>query len=229
MNDTAAGKIVGGIAIACVLKLSTSVDDLIWFSPFLALCESNAERWKCSLIYVIVCSIVVSGAIVVAYAANFGFTVLLGAVGNDGTGYWDAARILSLVAAISIFGYAMKELKEWLEEGNKLPTAAFIKGKVFGCWNSDEADKLTSVVAADSLSASEVQMSAVEVFRSELARTEFQVDISATSPLAAGADAEAARPPVSEEAADAQPGTDPEAERLTQDGGEAINIKCGCS
>ena len=45
------GALVGGTVLACALKLTTSVDDLIWFSPFLALCKDNTERFL-SLIHI---------------------------------------------------------------------------------------------------------------------------------------------------------------------------------
>jgi len=35
----------------------------------------------------------------------------LGAAGNDGTGYWDAARVLSLMASVAIGIFAAKEFK----------------------------------------------------------------------------------------------------------------------
>ena len=117
------GALVGGTVLACALKLTTSVDDLIWFSPFLALCKDNTERFKCCVIYAIVCLIVTFGALTVAYLADMGFSALLGAAGNDGEGYWDSARILSLVAAVAIGAYAGKEYREWAEEDeNRLPT-----------------------------------------------------------------------------------------------------------
>lgn len=119
------GHFFTGTAIACVLKLTTSVDDLIWFSPFLALCSSNAERLKCSLIYAGVCLIVTFGAIAIAFLANLGFGAVLSAAGNDGSGYWDAARVLSLVASVAIGAFAAKELQDWkAEEGNELPSWA---------------------------------------------------------------------------------------------------------
>lgn len=128
------GAFVGGTVLACALKLTTSVDDLIWFSPFLALCKDNQERFKCCIIYAIVCFIVTIGALTIAYLADLGFTAILGAAGNDGDGYWDSARILSLVAAVAIGAYAGKEYREWVEdEENRLPTAAESLAAIKSC------------------------------------------------------------------------------------------------
>ena len=116
--------LIGGTVLGCALKLTTSVDDLIWFSPFLALCKDNAERVKCCIIYSFVCLIVTFGAVAIAYLADVGFTAILNSSGSDND-YWDSARILSIIAAVAIGAYAAKEYREWIEEeDNKLPSFA---------------------------------------------------------------------------------------------------------
>ena len=118
------GALIGGTVLGCSLKLKTLVDDLIWFSPFLALCKDNAERVKCCIIYSFVCLIVTFGAVAIAYLADVGFTAILNSSGSDND-YWDSARILSIIAAVAIGAYAAKEYREWIEEeDNKLPSFA---------------------------------------------------------------------------------------------------------
>ena len=118
------GALIGGTVLGCALKLTTSVDDLIWFSPFLALCKDNAERVKCCIIYSFVCLIATFGAVAIAYLADVGFTAILNSSSSDND-YWDSARILSIVAAVAIGAYAAKEYREWIEEeDNKLPSFA---------------------------------------------------------------------------------------------------------
>ena len=127
------GALIGGTVLGCALKLTTSVDDLIWFSPFLALCKDNAERVKCCIIYSCVCLIVTFGAVTIAYLADVGFTAILNSAGSDND-YWDSARILSIVAAVAIGAYAAKEYREWIEEeDNKLLSFAEVTKALKSC------------------------------------------------------------------------------------------------
>ena len=63
--------------VAILLKFTTSIDDLIWFSPFLALCDTTEGKLRFCSIYVGVCMLTTVIAVLVASAANFGFDAIL--------------------------------------------------------------------------------------------------------------------------------------------------------
>eukprot|EP00592_Proboscia_alata_P022347 CAMPEP_0194409602 /NCGR_PEP_ID=MMETSP0176-20130528/7471_1 /TAXON_ID=216777 /ORGANISM="Proboscia alata, Strain PI-D3" /LENGTH=368 /DNA_ID=CAMNT_0039210311 /DNA_START=148 /DNA_END=1254 /DNA_ORIENTATION=- len=118
-------KFFRGALVAILLKFTTSIDDLIWFSPFLALCDTTEEKLRFCSIYVGVCMLTTVIAVLVASAANYGFDAIL-SWHDDGEDevdeYWDASKILCIIAFFFIFGVAIKEFFEWKkEEGNDLP------------------------------------------------------------------------------------------------------------
>lgn len=119
---------LAGVGASFILKLTTSVDDLFWFSPFLAMSKSTAGKTKSCVVYLSVCLLVSVAAIGIAEAAEVGFEAAISALGgggddNDGEGgeggsdpFWDASRILSFVASAIIGAYAFAEYRSWLRE-----------------------------------------------------------------------------------------------------------------
>lgn len=130
-----AGSFLAGVGASFLLKLATSVDDLIWFSPFLALSQSRAEKVRFSAIYLLVCVLVATAALGLARAAAAGFDLAANAIasatpdadaawedGEEARGFWDAARILGASAAAVVFVHALVELRDWLREGHEFPS-----------------------------------------------------------------------------------------------------------
>lgn len=123
---------LAGVSASFLLKLTTSVDDLVWFSPFLAMSTSTPQRLKYCCVYAVVCVIVAVAALCLARAAELGFDAAASAIaGDDGdndndgermSSFWDASTVLSLFASAIIFIYALVELRGWINEGNELPS-----------------------------------------------------------------------------------------------------------
>ena len=119
-----------GTAMFFVLKLTTSVDDVLWLSPFLAMADGEvAYKLHCGLLYTSICILVTMEALLIKVAATYGFDALLqvlapkedgsdriGADEDDSEAYWTAPRLLCIVASICIAGFALKEWRDWKEE-----------------------------------------------------------------------------------------------------------------
>lgn len=120
-----------GTAMFFVLKLTTSVDDVLWLSPFLAMADGDVTyKLHCGLLYTAVCILVTMEALLIKVSANYGFEALLQALapkkedGSDSTDndeneselYWTASRLLCILASICIAGFALKEWRDWRDE-----------------------------------------------------------------------------------------------------------------
>jgi hypothetical protein len=121
-----------GTAMFFVLKLTTSVDDILWLSPFLAMADADvAYRLRCGLLYSAVCLFVTMEALIIKVAANYGLEALLQALapkedvnGSEGDGededelYWTASRLMCIFASTCIAAFALKEWRDWREEND---------------------------------------------------------------------------------------------------------------
>ena len=121
-----------GTAMFFVLKLTTSVDDVLWLSPFLAMANRDVVyKLHCGVLYTAICILVTMEALLIKVTANYGFEALLQALapkkedGSDGTDddeddeselYWTASRLLCILASICIAGFALKEWRDWRDE-----------------------------------------------------------------------------------------------------------------
>ena len=107
------------ITSAFLLKLTTSLDDLLWLSPFLSLSPSVHNKLKHSVVYFFICVVVTMLAFI------FGTTLLAlmssgeGEDGSHPTGYWNPERLLSVFSASVLFYIARNDYKEWKEENYK--------------------------------------------------------------------------------------------------------------
>ena len=102
------------ITSAFLLKLTTSLDDLLWLSPFLSLSPSVQNKLKHSVVYFVICVVVTMLAFI------FGTTLLaLTSGGGHGEGYWNPERFLSIFSASVLFYIARNDYTEWKEENSK--------------------------------------------------------------------------------------------------------------
>jgi len=118
--------LLAGTAVFFVLKLTTSVDDVLWLSPFLAIADDDI-RYKlyCGLLYGAICILVTLEALFIDVAASYGLGSLIKALDHGGGGdddidqddrYWTASRLLCVLASIGIAACACKEWKDSREE-----------------------------------------------------------------------------------------------------------------
>ncbi|GMI11670.1 hypothetical protein TrVE_jg8580 [Triparma verrucosa] len=95
------------IGFCFLLKLTTSLDDVIWLSPFLA--RAPLERTSFQAIYISVC---LSVTIAAFAAATFTKHVMDSYL----SGWFDAERLLSVLAFVGLSILAFRDYKEWREE-----------------------------------------------------------------------------------------------------------------
>ena len=133
MSSTGAS--IASIVAFFTIKVATSIDDLLWLSPFLAIGSRHehdrrvSEKLILGVIYVGVSMLVTVEALGVAYFAKHGIKTLLHEqplTDEEGQGeenqnqvvqqvsyhYWKASRILSVLGAIFIAFFAWKEYKD---------------------------------------------------------------------------------------------------------------------
>jgi len=114
--------------IVCALKLSTSVDDVVWLSPFLALCSTPGEKAGFNIIYIIMSLLVVLAALGIARGSEYGLIRLY----EDREGleapigapnawvYWTPRRVLNLTAGFALAAHTAKEIWDWQrDEANR--------------------------------------------------------------------------------------------------------------
>ena len=104
------------ITSAFLLKLTTSLDDLLWLSPFLSLSPSVQNKFKHSVVYFIICVVVTMVAFI------FGTSLLALMTRGDASqhvGFWNPERILSVFSASVLFYIARNDYTEWKEENYK--------------------------------------------------------------------------------------------------------------
>lgn len=149
------GSFLAGAAVFFVLKLTTSVDDIVWLSPFLALAGAENEgsaaspsKVQCALVYAAVCLLVTFEALAIDLAAGYGFATLFGALGYGGGGgmgggdsYWNAVRVMYIIASLCIVMFAVREYREGSEEddGESFDSSTDRRENFFG-GNAEEAE-----------------------------------------------------------------------------------------
>ena len=118
------GAFITSIAAFFTIKVATSIDDLLWLSPFLAISSSDdsrvGEKIQCCIIYVCVSILVTLEALGAAFFAKHGLKTMLHEQlvekeqnqGDSSSSYWKASRVLSILGATFIAGFAWKEYKD---------------------------------------------------------------------------------------------------------------------
>mmetsp|Transcript_7005 Transcript_7005/g.17119 ORF Transcript_7005/g.17119 Transcript_7005/m.17119 type:complete len:307 (+) Transcript_7005:214-1134(+) len=109
---------VPAITSAFLLKLTTSLDDLLWLSPFLSLSPSVQNKLKHSVVYFIICVVVT----MIAFVFGTSLLALTSRTGGDdaeGGGYWNPERFLSVFSASVLFYIARNDYVEWKEENHE--------------------------------------------------------------------------------------------------------------
>lgn len=98
---------IGMAAMALVMKLAASIDDIAWLLPFL----SSTHKRRSAIFYILCMQLVVF----FAWGVSTGGQELLGLFVPDDP-HWPLSRILELVSAILLSVYSLKLFKEWWDE-----------------------------------------------------------------------------------------------------------------
>lgn len=104
-----------GMASAFGIKLSSSIDDVVWLAPFLTANSSPALRFKNSCIYTTVCMCQTVVAMLIAYSGRAAVKSIT--AGNKDA--WSTEKILTVGAGCLLGLYSIKLTYEWIQECNE--------------------------------------------------------------------------------------------------------------
>jgi len=98
---------IGLTAVAVLMKLAASIDDVAWLLPFMA----STRKWRNASFYLFCMQLVVF----ISWSFSFGGEQLLAQIVPD-TEHWPLPRILELTSAILLTFYSIKLLWDWYKE-----------------------------------------------------------------------------------------------------------------
>lgn len=104
-----------GLASAFGIKLSSSIDDVVWLAPFLTANSSATVRFQNSLIYTSVCLCQTMVAMIIAYSGRQAVEAITGGAKDA----WSTERILTVGAGCLLALYSVKLTYEWYQECNE--------------------------------------------------------------------------------------------------------------
>jgi len=101
-----------GLASAFGIKLSSSIDDVVWLAPFLTANSSVAVRMQNSAIYMSVCLCQTMVAMIIAYSGKQAVRAITG----NSKDAWSTEKILTVGAGCLLALYSVKLSYEWYQE-----------------------------------------------------------------------------------------------------------------
>ncbi|CAE7797394.1 unnamed protein product [Symbiodinium sp. CCMP2456] len=108
---------IAGVGAAISIKISSSIDDVVWLAPFLTNNVSYFSRLKNISIYGIVCWVQTAIAMCIAYSGN----KLVEMVTRNSKDAWSSEKILTVLAGSMLALYSVKLLHEWVTEAEEDP------------------------------------------------------------------------------------------------------------
>lgn len=109
---------IAGVGAALSIKLSSSIDDVVWLAPFLTSNINLAWRMQNSIIYLSVCMIQTVVAMIIAYSGDKVIAYLT----HEAKGTWSTDKILTVTAATMLSLYSVKLTYEWIQECREADT-----------------------------------------------------------------------------------------------------------
>lgn len=106
-----------GLFSAFGIKLSSSIDDVVWLAPFLTANSSASMRMQNSGIYTAVCLCQTVVAMLIAYSGRAAVRILTGGAKDA----WSTEKILTVGAGILLSLYSVKLSYEYIQECNEEP------------------------------------------------------------------------------------------------------------
>ncbi|CAE7221263.1 unnamed protein product [Symbiodinium natans] len=101
-----------GVGAAISIKISSSIDDVVWLAPFLTNNVSYFSRLKNISIYVIVCWVQTALAMCIAYSGNKIVEMLT----RNSKDAWSSEKILTVMAGSMLALYSIKLIYEYATE-----------------------------------------------------------------------------------------------------------------
>jgi len=103
---------ITGVASAVTIKLSSSIDDVVWLAPFLTTNTKLTARLQNGAVYIGVCLLQTIVAIVLAYSGDHIVSMVLGHSDDR----WSTDKILTVGAGAMLGLYSIKLAHEYWEE-----------------------------------------------------------------------------------------------------------------
>jgi len=103
---------IAGVGYAISIKLSSSIDDVVWLAPFLTNNQSSAARLHNAAIYISVCLTQTVVAMAIAYSGDS----LVGMLTKNAKDAWSTDKILTVFAGSMLAIYSVKLTYEYLTE-----------------------------------------------------------------------------------------------------------------
>eukprot|EP00928_Gymnodinium_smaydae_P087649 TRINITY_DN71888_c0_g1_i1.p1 TRINITY_DN71888_c0_g1~~TRINITY_DN71888_c0_g1_i1.p1 ORF type:complete len:262 (+),score=65.93 TRINITY_DN71888_c0_g1_i1:158-943(+) len=103
---------VAGLASAFAIKLTSSIDDVVWLAPFLTSNLSFAAKGQNAGIYITVCLTQTLVAMAIAYSGN----TIVEYLTKDSKGAWSTDKILTVGASVLLILFGIKLVYEYVTE-----------------------------------------------------------------------------------------------------------------
>lgn len=104
-----------GVGAAILIKLSSSIDDVVWLAPFLTSNCSQGAKLRNAGIYISVCLTQTCVAMFIATSGNNLVQMII----KDTPGAWSSEKILTVGAGVLLALYSVKLLYECLTESEE--------------------------------------------------------------------------------------------------------------
>jgi hypothetical protein len=101
------GQFCGGVSVAIAVKLTSSIDDVLWLSAFLTPNLSEKERVRNALTYACVCLLQTCLAFFISAFGQVAMDKLMGSRSDDGEEYISSDRVLTLLSGSALFVYSI--------------------------------------------------------------------------------------------------------------------------
>lgn len=106
---------VTGVGAAISIKLSSSIDDVVWLAPFLTSSLSHSTRMQNAIIYISVCLTQTIVAMAIAYSGD----TLVALLTKNQENAWSTDKILTIFAGSMLALYSVKLTIEYIQEMNE--------------------------------------------------------------------------------------------------------------
>mmetsp|Transcript_20075 Transcript_20075/g.37756 ORF Transcript_20075/g.37756 Transcript_20075/m.37756 type:complete len:268 (+) Transcript_20075:49-852(+) len=106
---------IAGVGAAISIKISSSIDDVVWLAPFLTNNVSNLSRLKNIGIYASVCWVQTALAMCIAYSGN----KIVEFLTKNSKDAWSSEKILTVLAGSMLALYSIRLLYEYITESGE--------------------------------------------------------------------------------------------------------------
>lgn len=129
---------ITGVGAAISMKVTSSIDDIVWLAPFLTSNQSRVAKARNALIYISVCLVQTVFAMIIAYSGD----TLVKKLTEGREGVWSSEKILTVAAGSMLSVYSVKLFHEYFTEGDEDDSEKSSDGKT----EEEQSVALTAVI-----------------------------------------------------------------------------------